>query len=788
MSEKKDDLPGPLAMLQVIHRLEVGPIKLERRRLIVPYTVWQNDKSESCDLIYRYEEDVFDPEEYASQNLAAIIAAQVAINYGLFCHEIIFHGVYDKEDRQFIHDMMRNTAREIYVIKFLQPNPFLQGQATALPLIKSKNYVAAHISFAERLRDKTERHKLSKDDDPWPVSKDQIAVLSSGGKDSLLSFGLLDEIGQRVHPIFVNESGRHWFTALNSYRSFKQDYPQTARVWSNCDRLFSWMIRHLPFVRQDFARMRSDEYPVRLWTVAVFLFGALPILRQRRIARLVIGDEFDTTLRQSYQGIIHYSGLYDQSRYFDNRLTRYFMRKGWSISQFSILRPLSELLIEKILSERYPELQRQQLSCHAAHMENDRVYPCGRCEKCRRIVGMLKAIGVDPTGCGYKQEQVTECLKILVSKGVHQETVGFQHMLYLLAQKGLIEANASEPPGRENPEVVKMRFDRDKSPVDAIPNDLRQPLYRIYLEHSQGAVERQGKLWVECDPSNQPLFAAPYPFELPQDSSMTAQQPGALPDNYLLGELTWPQAQQRFLEVDIALLPVGAIEQHGPHLPLDTDAFDADYLAIQVAQACKDPKPFVLPLIPYGVSYHHDDFKGTVSINNDTLSRLVYDIGMSIARNGITKLVIINGHGGNTSSLNFAAQMINRDSRIFVCVDSGETSDADIDALIKTKNDVHAGEIETSTALAVRAHLVRLSQAQKFVPHFSSHYLDFSSKKSVEWYARTAKISSSGVLGDPTQANLEKGKKIWQIMIRNLVELVETLKSLSLDEIYQRRY
>ena len=74
------------------------------------------------------------------------------------------------------------------------------------------------------------------------------------------------------------------------------------------------------------------------------------------------------------------------------------------------------------------------------------------------------------------------------------------------------------------------------------------------------------------------------------------------PDNFLLGELTWPDAQQRFEDVDIALLPVGAIEQHGPHLPLDTDAFDADYLAKAVARACSDPRPVVLPLIPYGVS------------------------------------------------------------------------------------------------------------------------------------------------------------------------------------------
>jgi len=257
---------------------------------------------------------------------------------------------------------------------------------------------------------------------------------------------------------------------------------------------------------------------------------------------------------------------------------------------------------------------------------------------------------------------------------------------------------------------------------------------------------------------------------------------------YLLGESTWPEVRERLKEVDVALLPVGSLEQHGLHLPLDTDAFDADYLAQQVAATCSDPKPLVLPLLSYGVSYHHEDFAGTISISNETLSRLVYEIGISAARNGITKLIIINGHGGNVPSLKFAAQMINRDAHIFVCVDTGETSDADLADLVETPNDVHAGEIETSTGLAIRPHLVKMDKARKFVPNFSSRFLNFNTKRSVEWYARTAKISRNGVLGDPTKASKEKGEKIWAIMIKNLVELAEDLKRLTLDEIYEKRY
>ncbi len=782
---KSDD--DPLAMLEVFDRLEIGPVKLERKRLIAPYRLFRNGKEDRTELIYSYEETVFDPAEPESRNLADMIAAQVALNYGLFCGSIVFHGIFDELDRRFIREMAENTAREIYVKKFLEPNPFLIGSCAQLPAVKKQKYLRAALKFPEKPALKsTPQWQL------WPSKKNRHCVLSSGGKDSLLSFGLINELGREVHPIFVNESGRHWFTALNAYRYFKDHMPYTARVWVNSDRLFSWMLQRMPIIRKDFANIRSDQYPIRLWTVAVFAFGVLPLLRKRGIARLIIGDEYDTTLRRNLHGISHYDGLYDQSIYFDQALSRYFLRKGWSISQFSVLRPLSELLIEKILVERYPDLQQQQTSCHATHKQGDRVYPCGHCEKCRRIVAMLKAIGADPVQCGYSPEKILNCLKKIPHMRVSQEAAGARHLFYTLMQKGLIDTRGLPPEAvKEHPEILKLRFDSKSSPINSIPIDLRKELFQICLKHANGAVKRTGRLWKEVDILTDPAVDAAFPFEFDpialRGGSQQKIESSSVP-NYLWGELTWRQARNRLKEIDVALLPVGAIEQHGPHLPLDTDAFDADYLARRVAEACSDPRPLVLAPISYGVSYHHADFTGTVSISNDTLAKLVYEIGMSVSRNGVKKLVIINGHGGNSPALNYAAQMINRDALIFVCVDTGETSDVDIDQIVETPNDVHAGEIETSTGLAVRPHLVRMEQAKKQVPRFSSRYLDFTSRRGVLWYAYTRKISPSGVMGDPTRASAEKGKKIWEIMIAHLVSLVEDLKRLTLEEIYHRNY
>ncbi len=778
---------APIDNLQIFESLQVGPITLEPRRMVAPYRlVWKGGEDQT-QLIYRFQEDVFDPQDEVSQNIASVTAAQVAMNYGLFCRSIVFRGTYDDVDRRFIGDMSENTAREIYVKKFLQHNPLLIGEAARLPVVKKQRYLSAKLEFPQGLGSaKRATWQL------WPTDHSRHVVLSSGGKDSLLSYGLLNEIGHDLHPIFINESGRHWFTALNAYRYFQKHVPNTARVWVNCDRVFNWVLRHMPFVRQDFASIRSDEYPIRLWTVAVFLFGALPLVRKRGLGRILIGDEFDTTRRSSYQGISHYDGLYDQSRYFDNALSRYYLRKGWAISQFSVVRPLSELLIEKILVQRYPQLQQQQMSCHAAHKKGPRVHPCGRCEKCRRIVGMLSALGADPRRCGYTEQQIRSCLDAVIKEKVHQESVGAEHMMFLLRKRGVIEVPKDvKRTIKEHPDVLKLRFDPERSPLDGIPTDLRRPLVSIYQQHAAGAVRREGRSWKAFNPLQDPTLLSPYAFET-EKMKMRAQPSNKRKSppvkGYRWNELTWPEAERRFQEVDTALLPVGSTEQHGPHLPLGTDAFDAAYLADRIAEACSDPKPMVLPLISYGVSYEHDEFKGTISISNNALSRMVYEIGMSAARNGIKKLVIINGHSGNAPALSFAAQMITRDARIFACVDTGETSDVDVYAIIETPNDIHAGEIETSTSLAVRPHLVRMERATKRIPRFSSRYLNFTSRRNIPWYVYTKRISQNGVIGDPTKASATKGEKIWQIMIAHLVALVEDLKDMTLEEIYQRKY
>lgn len=476
--------------LLVHPQLAVHQLVVEKKRVKATYTIRKTDGSEwDNELMYSYDQTFFDPGTATDVNLASMMVAQVALNYGLFFEEIVFDGLYDKNDQRFLLDMMENTSREIYVNKFLMPNEFLKPPFDQLEARQMKQYTGARVRFVN-----TKFPDLKLSPETAQPDPDQYAILSSGGKDSLLTYGLVKEFGE-AHPVFINESGRHWFTAVNAYKYYREHEPNTVKPWCNSDRIFNWMVRHMPFIREDYAQVRADIYPIRLWTVAVFLFGVLPVVRKRGLGNVLIGNEYDTTVKSNFKGISHYNALYDQSKYFDNALTRYYAKKGWNIHQYSALRSLSELLILKVLVKRYPELQREQVSCHAAHEKDGRMYPCGNCEKCRRIIGMLKALDEDPQRCGYSEEQIQRALKALEAKSVKQIGSDAAHLYYLLLSKGLIAKNErTQKLAKAHLEILQLRFDQERSKISDLPVVVREPLFRILSEYATDAVRlEQGR-------------------------------------------------------------------------------------------------------------------------------------------------------------------------------------------------------------------------------------------------------------------------------------------------------
>lgn len=491
--------------LCVLDSLRVHDLTVEPKRVKVNYTVQGPDKEAvTTELIFSYDVATFDKKKGADVNLASMMAAQIALNYGLFFKEIVFDGLYDAADQRFLIDMMENTSREVLVMKFLSPNEFLKPPYDQVQPEKLARYTQAKVVFTNTSFGSLEIPHTS----PTP-DYGKYAILSSGGKDSLLTYGLVKELGE-AHPVFVNESGRHWFTAVNAYRYFKEAEPNTRKPWTNCDRVFNWMVRQLPFIKENFQNIRADIYPIRMWNVAVFVFSTLPVVRNRGIGNVLIGNEYDTTVKGNFQGISYYNGLYDQSKYFDNALTRYYQKKGWHLYQYSLLRSLSELLILKILVKRYPDLQRLQVSCHAAHEEGGRMLPCGNCEKCRRIIGMLKALDEDPGRCGYTPVQIERGLTALAAKKVKQIGSDAAHLYHLLLSGGLIASNEhTRKLARPHPEILQLRFDPERSLLSDLPAFVRKPLMEIYDPYADGRAHRKDKKWEPLSPDEQDL-TAPY--------------------------------------------------------------------------------------------------------------------------------------------------------------------------------------------------------------------------------------------------------------------------------------
>ena len=495
--------------LVVFKALRVHQLRVEPKRVKAVYSLCHFDgRQVQNELIYSYDSPYFNPREGVDINLASMMAAQLAINYGLFCERIVFDGLFDAVDQRFISDMMENTAREILVNKFFAKNEFLKPSFCNIQPEKSDKYSAAELEFANS---DFADFKLKREDTvPF---QDAYVILSSGGKDSLLTYGLVRELGV-AHPVFINESGRHWFTAVNAFKYFRENEPNTAKPWCNSDRIFNWMLRQMPFIKENFQNIRADIYPVRLWTVAVFLFGVLPIARKRNAGNILIGNEFDTTLKGNYEGISHYNGLYDQSKYFDNALSRYYRKKGWNISQYSILRSLSELLILKVLVKRYPDLQRTQVSCHAAHEEEGRMLPCGKCEKCRRIVGMLRALKEDPKRCGYTDEQINKALHALGERSVKQIGSDAAHLYYMLMEADALARNEhTKKLAKSHPRIMDLRFDNERSKMEDIPVHIRKKLIAVLMQYADGISLQKNKIWHRVNPE-QLEYDLPYiPFK-----------------------------------------------------------------------------------------------------------------------------------------------------------------------------------------------------------------------------------------------------------------------------------
>jgi hypothetical protein len=167
----------------------------------------------------------------------------------------------------------------------------------------------------------------------------------------------------------------------------------------------------------------------------------------------------------------------------------------------------------KVLIKRYPELQKHQVSCHAAHEINGRMYPCGKCEKCRRIIGMVMALDENPEHCGYNETQINFGLRALEKQSIKQIGSDASQLYFLMLKKGLIDANDfTKKVAKEHAEITKLRFDKERSNLEDLPKYIRKPLFDIFSEYADGAVKRVDNKWVDIRIDDEFLNEANYKF------------------------------------------------------------------------------------------------------------------------------------------------------------------------------------------------------------------------------------------------------------------------------------
>lgn len=251
-------------------------------------------------------------------------------------------------------------------------------------------------------------------------------------------------------------------------------------------------------------------------------------------------------------------------------------------------------------------------------------------------------------------------------------------------------------------------------------------------------------------------------------------------------ELTWEMVANYLKKDDIAIIPAGSTEEHGPAGPLGVDA----YAAIALAEdAAKKSGVLVTPPVWFGDSSHHSAFAGTISLKPATLIEVIKDISRSLAKNGFKKILIINGHKlANLPALNIAVKELHEyelTDVFFAIIDPWKIAKK-VSAAIKSTNEHHSGELEISHVWYKYPHLIQKERLTRGKVNFEKIFSKYSNDDlfgpsgeiiDIPWNSKEQKaFAPDGSFSSSMHASSEKGKKYHDYMVNIIVDFIEWLK------------
>lgn len=246
----------------------------------------------------------------------------------------------------------------------------------------------------------------------------------------------------------------------------------------------------------------------------------------------------------------------------------------------------------------------------------------------------------------------------------------------------------------------------------------------------------------------------------------------------VLSDLSWPEIREIKDQVELVLLPVGSNEQHGPNLAVKMD-IAASTEFCRRASAMMRPRVAVAPPIPWGVSYHHMNFPGTITLSNETFIQILVEVMASLTHHGFSRFLIVNGHGGNINAMGVAAVRAHEELNVPFVGASNYFMFADPEIqkrYVTSPITGHACEFETSMAMELVPEIVKTSSlAAGDITELGYGFRGSASKYGVNIPYRFDQITRNGALGDATQASAEFGKELIDSALSNFTAFCDEL-------------